>query len=218
MRTWTNANSQPPEALAHKISFLSPVVLSDVLHVYCRYRSRKPCHLWPPSKQQFWGYQQVPGSLAICPWCPYEERSNLRGWLQASFWKQSLRDKHSSKTTLWMSEVLSNSLFSCGCKDAKALFTSVGLFLDSAKLSLSYCYERQRQKLKWEVRLDETNTFFTIRTVKQWNSLHPSWQVFKTRLDNAFSNSVWPLDWACFEEDWSREGPFQSNFSNMIPV
>lgn len=106
-----------------------------------------------------------------------------------------------------MSEVLSNSLFSCGCKDARALFTSVGLFLDSAKLCLSYCYERQRQKLKWEFRLDETNTFFTVRTVKQWNSLHPSWQVFKTRLDNAFSNSIWSLGWACFEEDLSREGP-----------
>lgn len=29
--------------------------------------------------------------------------------------------------------------------------------------------------------------------MKQWNSLHPSWEVFKTRLDNAFSNSVWFL-------------------------
>lgn len=127
VRTWTNANSQSPEVLAHKISFLGPVVLSDVLHAYCRHGSRKPYRLWPPSKQavlRIPADSSKPGHMSLMSiWRMIKLQE---GWLQASLWKRSLRDKYSSKTTFWMSEALSNSLLSsCGFKDPMALFTLV---------------------------------------------------------------------------------------------
>lgn len=56
-------------------------------------------------------------------------------------------------------------------------------------------------------------TFFTVRTVKQWNRLHRevvqllSLEVFKTRLDKAPSNLTWPQSIPCFSSRLGEVSP-----------
>lgn len=67
------------------------------------------------------------------------------------------------------------------------------------------------------VRVDTRKNFWTMRTAKQWSRLHaPSWQVFKSQLNKALSNLVWPHSWPSFEQKVRLEiswGPFRPELS-----
>lgn len=71
-------------------------------------------------------------------------------------------------------------------------------------------------KLKnWFRLLDIGRNFFTLRTAKYGNrgaGHSPLREDFKTCLDKALSNLVWPYGSLCFEQD-AGQGPFQPDLS-----
>lgn len=67
------------------------------------------------------------------------------------------------------------------------------------------------------------SNFFTTKTVKHWKSLPSeavsslSLEIFKTRLDKALSNLVWPCNWPCFQQEdgWYPEVPSSLNYHTI---
>lgn len=71
--------------------------------------------------------------------------------------------------------------------------------------------------------LDIRGNLFPVKTVKHWKRLprevaqSPSLEVFKTLLDEALSNVVWPRSWPCFEHEIGLETSWGS-FSLSYPM
>ena len=80
--------------------------------------------------------------------------------------------------------------------------------------------------MKQSFRLGIWSNFFTARAVKQWSRSprevvqSTSLEVFKTRLDKALSNLVWPSSWPCFEKEVRLENSnsFQPHFTCELMI